>query len=195
MGPHSGPVSAGSRGWLASRIPEKDVSNTDCVGRQLRYIWTGEGLFNEQTVRDAFASSPPSRPASSTSNASAQHSRKSTTHAGDSGARTPVSEPPGSANAAHADLTARRPDDLVHVEPFLGGVLLLRTRPAVEEPESGLPSQLSLRSGVASRSGPGRASSSQLEVPTCLRRLPDRRPGISTSSRAAHCLNPRCGSD
>ncbi len=34
---------------------EKDVSNTDRFGRLLRYIWTEEGLFNEQIVRDGFA--------------------------------------------------------------------------------------------------------------------------------------------
>lgn len=34
---------------------EKDVSNTDRFGRLLRYLWTEEGLFNEQIVRDGFA--------------------------------------------------------------------------------------------------------------------------------------------
>ncbi len=34
---------------------EKDVSNTDRFGRLLRYVWTEEGLFNEQIVRDGFA--------------------------------------------------------------------------------------------------------------------------------------------
>ncbi len=33
----------------------KDVSNTDRFGRLLRSLWTGEGLFNEQIVRDGFA--------------------------------------------------------------------------------------------------------------------------------------------
>jgi len=34
---------------------EKDVSETDRFGRLLRYVWTEEGLFNEQIVRDGFA--------------------------------------------------------------------------------------------------------------------------------------------
>lgn len=34
---------------------EKDVSNTDRFGRLLRHLWTEEGLFNEQIVRDGFA--------------------------------------------------------------------------------------------------------------------------------------------
>ena len=34
---------------------EKDVSNTDRYGRYLRYVWIGGQLFNEQLVRDGFA--------------------------------------------------------------------------------------------------------------------------------------------
>lgn len=34
---------------------EKDVSETDRFGRLLRYVWTEEGLFNEQIVRDGLA--------------------------------------------------------------------------------------------------------------------------------------------
>lgn len=34
---------------------EKDASNTDRYGRYLRYVWIGGQLFNEQLVRDGFA--------------------------------------------------------------------------------------------------------------------------------------------
>ncbi len=43
-------------GRAGSRVQlEKDVSNTDRFGRLLRYLWTDVGLFNEQIVRDGFA--------------------------------------------------------------------------------------------------------------------------------------------